>query len=81
MRLLTHNVLSHNSQQGKGFPLRIRSAQVRVDDSSNTSMDVEQKVAFVKGLLPTLDWSALVMVRYGNISYGLALVLTGGICF
>jgi len=59
MRLLTHNVLSHNSNQGKGFPLKIRSEQVRVDNTQ-AIMDADQQVAFVKGFLPTLNWPALV---------------------
>ena len=70
MRLLTHNVLSHNSNEGHGFPLKIKAEQVRVDaaeddgsSSSQSLMSVEQQVAFVKGVLPTLNWPALVKVR------------------
>ena len=65
MRLLTHNILKNNSAaaKGKGYPLRITAVtEVRVDDDSNQSLDAEQKIAFVRGVLPTLDWSALVKV-------------------
>jgi hypothetical protein len=47
--------------KGKGFPLRITAAEVRVDDSSEPIGD--SQIAFVKGILPTLEWSALVKVR------------------
>lgn len=72
MRLLTHNMLSHNSNEGHGFPLRIKAEQVRVDapndatSSSQSIMSVEQQVAFVKGVLPTLNWPALVKVSVGR---------------
>ena len=68
MRLLTHNTLKNNSAaaKGKGFPLRITSAEVRVDDN-NQSLDANQQIAFVKSVLPTLDWPALVKVRTGNL--------------
>ena len=69
MRLLTHNVLSHNSNEGKGFPLKIKALQVRVVDaavvdggSSGSPQSKEQQMAFVKGILPTLNWPALVKV-------------------
>lgn len=64
MRLLTHNTLKNNSAaaKGKGFPLRITSAEVRVDDN-NQSMYPDQQLSFVKSVLPTLDWPALVKVR------------------
>lgn len=64
MRLLTHNILKNNSAaaKGKGYPLRITAAtEVRVDDN-NESLDADQQVAFVRSVLPTLDWSALVKV-------------------
>jgi hypothetical protein len=47
--------------KGKGFPLWITAAEVRVDDSSEPITDGQ--IAFVKGVLPTLEWSALVKVR------------------
>ena len=64
MRLLTHNSLKNNTAaaKGKGFPLKITVAEVRVDDQTSNSMDDEQKVKFVQGILPTLDWPALVSV-------------------
>jgi hypothetical protein len=63
MRLLTHNTMKNNSAdaKGKGFPLWITAAEVRVDDSSEPITDGQ--IAFVKGVLPTLEWSALVKVR------------------
>lgn len=62
MRLLTHNTMKNNSAdaKGKGFPLWITAAEVRVDDSSEPITDGQ--IAFVKGVLPTLEWSALVKV-------------------
>jgi hypothetical protein len=47
--------------KGKGFPLWITAAEVRVDDSSEPITD--SQIAFVKGVLPTLEWAALVKVR------------------
>ena len=71
MRLLTHNVLSHNSNEGKGFPLKIKAAQVRVVDaavvesgSGGSPQSREQQMAFVQGILPTLNWPALVKVSH-----------------
>ena len=62
-------MLQHNSAEGKGFPLRIRSEQVRVDDNNNQAMmDADQQVAFVKGVLPTLNWPALVQVSLPCLS-------------
>lgn len=52
-------MLQHNSAQGKGFPLAIRSEQVRVDDDTDGSPDADRRVAFVRGVLPALDWPAL----------------------
>ena len=52
------------SAMGKGYPLRITAVtEVRVDDDNvQSSLDADQKIAFVRGVLPTLDWSALVKV-------------------
>lgn len=60
MRLLTHNTLRNNSAaaKGKGFPLRITAAEVKVDES--VALLDEQRIAFLKGIIPTLDWPALV---------------------
>ena len=65
MRLLTHNTLRNNSAdaQGKGHPLRITATEVRVDDASEVGSDPDREIAFVKGVLAVLDWSALVQVR------------------
>ena len=64
MRLLTHNTLRNNSAaaKGKGFPLRITAAEVKVD--GNAAPLDEQRAAFLKGIIPTLDWPALVQVRW-----------------
>eukprot|EP00978_Attheya_sp_CCMP212_P035501 scaffold154822_cov51-Attheya_sp.AAC.1 len=61
MRLLTHNTLRNNSAaaNGKGFPLRIKAAEIRVDENKDDDDD-EMQIAFVKGVLGMLDWSILV---------------------
>jgi len=63
MRLLTHNTLKNNSAEakGNGFPLRITATEVKVEE--NTALSDERQIAFVKGVLPTLDWPALTQVR------------------
>ncbi len=75
MRLLTHNTMKNNSAdaKGKGFPLWITAAEVRVDDSSEPMTDGQ--IAFVKGVLPTLEWSALVKVRTRRIILVVAMPL------
>jgi hypothetical protein len=62
MRLLTHNTLQNNSSsaKGKGYPLRITATEIKVDDYGG--MISEQQLDFVKGMLPTLNWEALVKV-------------------
>jgi hypothetical protein len=62
MRLLMHNTMRNNSAdaKGKGFPLNITATEVKVDDSSGPVED--KHLAFVKGVLSTLDWPALVKV-------------------
>ena len=64
MRLLTHNTLKNNSAEakGKGFPLKVIAKEIRVDDD-NRSLDETKQVLFVRKVLPTLDWPALVQVR------------------
>jgi hypothetical protein len=63
MRLLTHNTLRNHSgdAKGRGFPLRITVAEVRVDE--NVAPVDDARVAFLQGIIPTLDWPALVQVR------------------
>jgi hypothetical protein len=72
MRLLTHNTLRNNAAEakGKGFPLKITAAEVRVidDPHGRGGEAAEESTArrdreFVKRLLPTLEWPALVQVR------------------
>ena len=60
MRLLTHNTLTNNAAngKGKGFPLRITATIVKVDE--NVEASEERQISFVKGILPTLEWYALV---------------------
>lgn len=62
MRLLTHNTMRNNSDEakGKGFPLRITAAEVKVIDSPKTGAIEERDIDFVKRILPTLEWHALV---------------------
>ena len=58
---------------GKGYPLSITAVEVKVVDNSNSSNNSNQfqiggkEMAFVKHMLPTLDWSALVQVRVPEI--------------
>ncbi|GAX18512.1 multifunctional methyltransferase subunit TRM112 [Fistulifera solaris] len=60
MRLLTHNSLKNNSAaaKGKGFPLKVTVAQIRVDEQDG--IDDDTKISFIQGILPNLDWPALV---------------------
>jgi hypothetical protein len=75
MRLLTHNVLNNNSPnaKGNGYPLRlIQVTSVRIDPTSAASSssddadggDEQSKVEFIKGIVPTLHWPALVQVSH-----------------
>jgi hypothetical protein len=72
MRLLTHNSLRNNTAdaKGRGFPLQITCGSVRIGDGSTTSMDADQQMAFVKKMLPNLDWPALVQVCTNKLSGG-----------
>ncbi|GAX25090.1 multifunctional methyltransferase subunit TRM112 [Fistulifera solaris] len=64
MRLLTHNSLKNNSAaaKGKGFPLKVTVAQIRVDeqDGIDDDDDDDTKIRFIQGILPNIDWPALV---------------------
>ena len=59
--------------KGKGFPLRITATEIRVEESvatvtnnnNNGIMTDDQKINFVKHILPRLDWPALVKVGVG----------------
>ena len=65
MRLLTHNTMRNNTQEakGKGFPLKITAVEVKVIDQTNNAAVVgDRELDFVKRILPTLEWSALVQV-------------------
>ena len=56
MRLLTHNTLRNPAKDvaAKGFPLGLEVTSLRVEES-------QLNVEFVRGLLPTLEWSALMV--------------------
>jgi hypothetical protein len=78
MRLLTHNVLKNNcaDAKGNGYPLKLMNVtSVRVDNNTNTSSDdknddeTNMKIEFIKGILPTLHWSALVQVCFFMLWY------------
>lgn len=57
MRLLSHNTLKNNMKEAKsGFPLKITATEIRVDNATPSSEDLD----FVQNLLPILDWPALV---------------------
>ncbi|KAL7567000.1 hypothetical protein ACA910_019927 [Epithemia clementina (nom. ined.)] len=77
MRLLTHNTLMNNAAdaKGKGFPLRITAAVVKVDDNVGRASE-ERQISFVKGILPTLQWDALVQASQEMGVPGLPPTLT-----
>ena len=64
MRLLTHNTLRNNTKEadGKGFPLKITAVEVKVVDNPDAGAVGKDEIAFVKHILPTLEWPALVQV-------------------
>lgn len=65
MRLLTHNALRNNAAdaKGAGYPLHIAATQVTVLEDREGEVDDKEslrRIAFVRGILGTLDWDALV---------------------
>lgn len=48
---------------GKGFPLKITAVEVKVVDNPDAAAVSEHDISFVKHIMPTLDWPALVQVR------------------
>jgi hypothetical protein len=65
MRLLTHNALQNNAAdaKGAGFPLHITATQVSVLEDREgevDEMETLRRIAFVTGILATIDWDALV---------------------
>ena len=62
MRLLTHNTMRNNTAEakGKGFPLRITAAEVKVIDNPDAGASGVRDINFVKKMLPILEWPALV---------------------
>ena len=76
MRLLTHNTMRNNTKDaaGKGFPLRITAVEVKVVDNPEAGQVGDKELEFVKHVLSTLDWPALVQVRgvkYNELSHAL----------
>ena len=64
MRLLTHNTMRCNTLEadGKGYPLRITAVEVKVVDNPEAGAVGDQEIEFVKNMLSTLNWPALVQV-------------------
>lgn len=64
MRLLTHNTLRNNTKDAGsgGYPLRITPVEVKVVDNPEAVDVGDREVNFVKHVLPTLEWQALVQV-------------------
>jgi hypothetical protein len=62
--------MRNNSKEakGKGFPLKITSVEVKVIDNPDACA-TERDIEFVKRMLPTLDWAALVQVRNLDLSF------------
>ena len=48
---------------GKGFPLKIIAVEVKVVDNPDAGAVGEREIDFVRRMLPSLDWLALVQVR------------------
>lgn len=49
-----------NEAKGKGFPLRITAAEVKVIDNPDAGATEQRDIDFVKKMLPVLEWPALV---------------------
>jgi hypothetical protein len=56
--------MRNNSKEaeGNGYPLRITAVEVKVVDNPEAGAVGEKEMDFVKHMLPTLDWPALVQV-------------------
>jgi hypothetical protein len=70
MRLLTHNSLQNNSAaaKGKGYPLKITATEIKVDDRASSGSELDDRMLeFVKNLLPSLQWNALVQVSDNRV--------------
>lgn len=56
--------MKNNTEDAKqkkgGYPLRITAIEVRVDNAGEIGSDPSREIAFVKGVLPILDWNSLV---------------------
>ena len=68
MRLLTHNTMRNNTKEagGEGFPLQITAVEVKVVDNPDAGAVSDKELEFIKHMLPSLDWPALVKVRDDN---------------
>ncbi len=58
-----------NEAKGKGFPLKITAVEVKVIDHPDARSVDERDLDFVKRILPTLEWSALVQVRLYKVMF------------
>ncbi|KAL3915025.1 MAG: hypothetical protein SGARI_008282, partial [Bacillariaceae sp.] len=54
--------MRNNTQEakGKGFPLKITAVEVKVIDHPEAAAVSNRELDFVKRILPTLEWPALV---------------------
>lgn len=67
MRLLTLAFMRNNSAdaKGKGYPLRVSAQEINVEERAS-AID-GREMAFVKGVLPTLDWSAVTQIAQVSV--------------
>ena len=54
---------STEEAKGNGFPLKINAVKVTVVDNPDAAAVSDREIDFVRHILPTLDWPALVKVR------------------
>ena len=54
---------STEEAKGNGFPLKINAVEVTVVDNPDAAAVSDREIDFVRHILPTLDWPALVKVR------------------
>jgi len=55
--------------KGKGFPLKINAVEVTVIDNPDAAAVSDREIDFVRNILPTLDWPALVKVGIPLLSH------------
>jgi hypothetical protein len=51
-----------NDAKGKGYPLKITAVEVKVIDNPDAGA-TDRDIEFVKRILPTIEWTALVQVK------------------